>query len=387
MQLTCIYCEIETFDQGKGSEEHVILSSIGGRKTSRSICCVSCNNRLGDEIDRPLTEGLKGLSNYIGVVTGRGKDSATLKNHDVYDGIMYDLTHGGRLQRSKIELSREIDEDNGLANISIVARNTTELNKLFNQQIESFGESIKSIQVKEITEIIEYPNSLTLDIDIGLVSHYRSIAKSALTYIGTVIAPERLRNGLFLKLIEYIKGENDELGLVAITKVTFPSMPNIFTMQHRIIISASSKKRMAIGLVELFGGITFKVVLSDCWDGPNLQKGYAIDPISGEHDECMSNLNLNDDHWLDQPSDLTDQNYIDMMSKVMKNAIAQHTNLEHQKLISETVSEFCQEFANRDLDDHLCMILSNRLTKALTDSIFKIKKKRNIELSELTNQK
>ena len=55
--------------------------------------------------------------------------------------------------------------------------------------------------------------------------------------------------------------------------MSFPSLPHISDAQYRSIISASADRKIAIGLVELFGGLKFRVILTDCWDGPDLQKG------------------------------------------------------------------------------------------------------------------
>lgn len=382
MKLTCIYCNTEEFDQGKGSEEHAVLSSLGGRKSSRSICCQKCNTELGNQIDEPLAEGLRIISTFFGIVTGRGKDAATLKNYGIHNGKKFDLLPGGRVQQSKVKIDRQIDKENGIANISVSARNLDEAKNRLEQQLKSFGKSVKDFQFGEITERIEYPGSISGTFDLGLVSQHRSIAKSALTYLATMISPERLRSGCFSSLIEYILGNNEELALTTITKMHFPSLPHISDAQHRVIISASEDKKIAIGLVELFGGLKFKVILTDCWDGPNLQKGYAVNPLNGEQVEHVDTVSLNDDHWSDEASNLNEEDYKDMMCKVFKSAYDHHVNLERERIILEVTEVFCKEFGVQDFTDELKMELSSRIAKAIANSVYRINENRRISENE-----
>ncbi len=382
MKLTCIYCKTEEFEQGRGSEEHAVLSSLGGRKASKSICCQKCNTALGNEIDKPLAEGLRIISTFLGIVTGRGKDAATIKSYGIHNDKKFDLLPGGRIQQSKVKIDRKIDKESGIANISVSARNLDEAKKLLEQQMKSFGKSVKDFQFSEITERIEYPESISGTLDLGLVSQHRSIAKSALTYLATMISPKRLRSGCFSSIIEYILHDTEELKLTTITKVNFPSLPHIYDAQHRIIISASADRKIAIGLVELFGGLKFRVILTDCWDGPDLQKGYAVNPLNGEQVEHVDTVNLNDDHWSDEKSSLNEEEYKDMMCKVFGFAYDHHVKLERERIISEITDNFCKEFGSENFTDELMMKLSSRIAKAITYSVYRIDENRIISPEE-----
>jgi hypothetical protein len=337
---------------------------------------------LGNQIDKPLTEGLRIISTLFGIVTGRGKDTATLKNYGTHNNKKLDLLPGGRFQQSKGKIDRQIDEKTGIANISISARNLDHAMNLLGQQLKSLGGTVKDFQFGEITERIEYPGVISGTFDLGLVSQHRSIAKSALTYLATMISPERLRSGCFSNLIEYIFNDNEELLLTSITKVQFPSLPHISDAQHRIIISASEDKKIAIGLVELFGSLKFKVILTDCWDGPDLQKGYTVNPLNGEQIEHVDTLSLNDDHWSDETSNINEEDYKDIMSKLLKSAYDHHVKLERQRVISEVTEGFYKEFGSQDFTDKLKMELSSRISKAIVNSAYRINENRRISPNE-----
>lgn len=71
--LKCIYCNVEEFLPDKGSLEHAILSALGGVKGSKNICCETCNNKYGREIDAALVEQFHIFCTMFGVKTGRKK--------------------------------------------------------------------------------------------------------------------------------------------------------------------------------------------------------------------------------------------------------------------------------------------------------------------------
>lgn len=382
MKLTCIYCKIEKFEQRRGSEEHAVLSSLGGRKASKSICCQKCNRELGNEVDEPLAEGLRIISVLLGIVTGRGKEAATLRNYGSHNDKKIDILPGGGVQLSKVQIDRKADKESGIANISISARNISEAKKLLEQQMKSFGKSVKDFQIGEITERIEYPEPISGPLDIGLVSQHRSIAKSALTYIATMISPERLRSGCFSSVIEYILGNSEELELTTITRINFPSLPHVSDMQHRIIISASAERKVAIGLVELFGGLKFKVILTNCWDGPDLQKGYAVNPLNGEQIEYVDTVNLKKDHWSAEASNVNEDEYKDMICKVFGVAYDHHVKLERERIISEETKKFCKEFEGQDFTDGLIMKLESRIAKSIANSTYRIDETRMVSSDE-----
>lgn len=265
-----------------------------------------------------------------------------------------------------------------VASITVSARDLDEAKKLLEQQLQSFGKSVKNFKFNEIVESREYPGAIPVTFDLGLVSQHRSIAKSALTYLATTISPERLRSGCFSKVIEYIFGGKEELRLTTITKADFPSTPNISEVQHRVLISASEHKKYVIGLIELFGNIRFKVVLTDSWDGPDLQKGYAVNPLNGEQVEQVGMVNLSDDHWSGERSKFNEDAYKDMMSKVFKSAYDHHVELERNRIISEVTKDFCKEFDGQDFTDKLNMELSSRIGKAIANSVYRVDENRRL---------
>lgn len=82
-----------------GSEEHVFLSSLGGRAVTRRAMCLDCNNSFASEetgkVDDALAEALIQIRNALKIWTGRGKPPPTiLRAGTMDDGVEFDLAPG-----------------------------------------------------------------------------------------------------------------------------------------------------------------------------------------------------------------------------------------------------------------------------------------------------
>lgn len=283
--LLCIYCQKNSFDTGNGSEEHGILSSLGGRKASRNICCQACNNRLGDEIDKPLSEEYAYFSTMLDITTGRNMDAPTHKGAVEHDGLAFDLKPGGGLKLSKPAVSFE-DRPDGTSSIAITAGSEQQALSLIESVLRRYGKSIDDFQSLEAKSVRSYVPTQHKQLSFGGVTQFRAVAKMLLTYLATQVSPERLRGGAFDRVIAYIDGRNDEFAGASLgSRILLPEIPRHSDIDHRAIIITSHEKQLAIGVLELFGNIRYTIELSSAWDGPDIAKVYSIDPVNRISDE------------------------------------------------------------------------------------------------------
>jgi hypothetical protein len=290
--LLCIYCQEESFDLGKGSEEHAILSSLGGRKASRNICCQECNNRLGDEIDKPFSEEYAFFSTMFDITTGRNKDAPTQKEATEHDGLTFDRKPGGQFRLSKSTVSLD-DRPDGTSSISIVAASEQQALSLIENVLKRYGKSIDDFQSIEAKSIKSYIPTQQQKLSLGGATQFRAVAKMLLTYLATRINPERLRSRAFEQVIAYIDGRNDSFSGTALgAGVPIHDIPRLSEISHRAIIMASREKRLTIGVLELFGNIRYTVELSSNWDGPDMAIAYSIDPVDQTSNEDDFEVNL-----------------------------------------------------------------------------------------------
>lgn len=286
----CIYCQENSFDPGKGSEEHAILSSLGGRKASRNICCEECNNRLGDEIDKPFSEEYAFFSTMLGITTGRNKEAPTHRAAVEHDGLAYDLKSGGAYKLSKALVSLE-DQPDGTSCVSITAGSEEQALALIEQVLKKFGKTIDDFQSIEAKSVKSYLPTEHKRLALGGILQFRAVAKMLLTYLATLVSPERLRSESFRAVTAFINGcDNEFSGANIGSRVMLPDDPRISDINHRAFIFASNEKHLVVGVLELFGNINYSVELTSTWDGPDISKVYVIDPINHSSKEVNADL-------------------------------------------------------------------------------------------------
>lgn len=332
--LQCLYCTNAYFEPGKGSEEHVILSALGGRKSSRNVCCQNCNNWLGREIDEDLSKQFHFFCTMIGVTTGRGRDAPTHVKMLTSETEAYDLLPGGksRLSDNKVEF----DERENAATVSIKARDEKTALKLMDQALRKYGKSLDDIQSLEGLSVTGYPDQMHVRLSIGQEC-YRSIAKMALTYAATLISPKRLRDEEFFKITSFIKGECPSNDYVRIeSESIFPQIPTLDDFHHRIFFFASTEKKQAISLLELFGKFRFSILLTDSWTGTSLAKVHVINPCTHER----TDVDLQSSDWIFQEvQNLTDSQQIEAITNAIATVGGEINRRQRETLVSQIAAK------------------------------------------------
>ena len=281
--IKCVYCKESEFEVGKGSEEHAILSSLGGKKASRNICCQKCNNELGDEIDKVVSEEFSFISNFISVKTGRNKSAKTIKNAGVMNGKEFELKPGGTPYFSSAEFESKKEDENRIE-ASISARSPKEALRLMEQFAKKHGKSLGDLQNANVRIVSDYNTPMVSGtLNLGGDLFLRSIAKMMLTYLATLCDQSRLRDGSSEKFINYIKNTSEENVNVSFDyNSIFPLSKLECKVSHLIFIWADPKSKLVFCGLQLFGYIKFSAVITDCWNGGEIKKCHEVDPTSGQ---------------------------------------------------------------------------------------------------------
>lgn len=278
--LSCVYCDENTFEPNHGSEEHAILSSLGGKKASRNICCEECNNRLGDEVDKPFADEFAYFCVMFGVKPGRKQPSLTLKAAVTHEGMPFDVTPGGRFALSKGKVTFE-DLPDGTKGIAIVATSREHALTLAQQVLPKYGLSVDDQGALEGVSVRSYLPPQHQRLALGGTPQFRSVAKMLLTYLATKISPARLRSGCFRDVIAFINGCGGKFDATKLgPALNLAHIPTVSDINHRVIIAASEKRQLVVGVLELFGNLRYTVQLSNQWTGPDIAKAYIIDPVT-----------------------------------------------------------------------------------------------------------
>lgn len=379
--MNCLYCGNPIIEK---SNEHIILSSLGGKKKSKNICCGKCNVELGDLLDKDIANQFNLFSNQINLITGRGKTAPVLKNLDSGKGYKVDILPGGKptLSDSKIE----IKDSDGMRTLSIQARNVTEAKKLIEDNIKGLGVKLEDIQDMDVTLNSEYTKAIGFNLNIGGEIHFRSIAKMILNYFATKVNPDRVRNGQFEKIISYItKGK--ELTDNWINHDYYNEYPlTLFygDFAHRLFVFSNKNEKIVYGLLELFNHIRFSCILTDIWDGPNVGRVYIVNPVSSKSNESK----------VDLPNDITKTSLLKRkldlpLAKDAQNRLLKRIEeVQRENIISKMNSEAIKNNFGKEgelITEEMINKLSKEVFEKFVQSMLRIDSQKIIKIRDLFN--
>ncbi|MCW2005417.1 hypothetical protein FHY30_004261 [Xanthomonas arboricola] len=281
-EIECIYCDSPTpqkFGINEGSKEHVILSSIGGRKASRNVCCRICNTRLGNEIDIELSLKLAPISNLFGIKTDRKGRAPTLPTEHCLESEPLVVAPGGKFELKQASIREKRLED-GKIEISVVARTTEEADRLRDQYIRKFNGATLSdpVYVAKSTPSPTISHRFSFE-----TNEKRSSVKMLLTLLATCVNPTRIRSDEMRPAIEFILGKGKlDLPVVPWLCMEIPAIDDKYRFGHTAAVFASANSKEVFGVLIIFGAIKVTARLSDGWTGPAVGQMYCVDPVTGE---------------------------------------------------------------------------------------------------------
>ncbi|HEU0037528.1 MAG TPA: HNH endonuclease [Kofleriaceae bacterium] len=273
----CTFCD----NPLDGSEEHIVHSAIGGRKTSTRIVCGFHNNLFGRTIDRTLTDQLAVIGNLLGIRTGRNQPPATIRGLETLDGQRVDLEPGGRLVMPR-SIVRDEPAD-GRNDISISSNTVARVRELTAQYMRRFpGRRLENATVVESIEPTCRP--VRIDGGVGGEETHRAVAKIAILMLASELGTEAMRGPSTIAIRRFVLDGADSADFVRMDYGTpFPDVAELGsfpTHAHRVAVFADPISRVACGFIELFGTFRYTVLVSDAWDGSALALIYAVDPIA-----------------------------------------------------------------------------------------------------------
>lgn len=268
------------------SEEHLILDALGGRRKTRGLTCVACNNRLGGTIDAHLEQGLRHFSLLLGAHTGKnrkvaphpagldaGGDRAVLLDHGggiaVDDSATIQVTYDG--VRSEVHIRNGFDDEAIVRGIvGHIISNDLEFKTLEMTGIEATTRR----SVKE----------MAVNWAFGGEDAFRSVAKMGLA---AVVAEDRLpRDKLLREIASFVNGDIGLSGArhvaADIDPFSAPAIRHVVGSKfgHHILVIYSNAGHAEVAFVA-FGVICHRVRMfkSSRQIGPF---AYVVRPVKGE---------------------------------------------------------------------------------------------------------
>lgn len=274
----CIYCGALLGPDTR--EAHVIPSALGGKLSSRRICCSGCNNAVSG-IENGLCRVLRGLTAMAGVRTGRGKKAPSLLMADPQHGPLeawgghpkflgtppkVQPRHDGQV-RFKIFAA---DLDSAAFDMAHLLR------RLGKTPDDLEAGRLVTLTASERITFLDHPWEFDASFDVD--EHARVFVKMALELLA-VHRPVLARRPELRDLAAFVRSGAGSVNVSADTMTPGP----LGTMRpFWRSCEVWSAGRDLIAKVALFGAYSVSVALTPEWRGEPVTAAQVVDPVAGQ---------------------------------------------------------------------------------------------------------
>lgn len=282
--IRCFICNEELTEQNS-SVEHIILNSIGGRLKSKTLLCKTCNNKFHNTIDYRLSEQLKEIGNYLQIKKERKDNNASTKLHFSSSNKDYLLKNG--ILHPIHTFSPITYNENGIP-VKIIAKSKTEFIDIIKGLARKHPNIDIEKSINDSKETISYINEpIQMQLRIGYADEFRAVCKCAIEYY-------LFHNGeaSYIKhLIPYIEKKEPK------QVVSLYSSPAIYSLEknevlHILHLVGNKDKHILYCYVDFFNTWRYIVLLSDLYNGKDINKTYVYDLLEQKEIERPIRLEL-----------------------------------------------------------------------------------------------
>lgn len=268
----CIVCGCE-LNETNCTEEHIILNALGGHLKSKELLCKQHNSAFGDDCDAELANQLQVLSSNFQVHRQRGK------NPDIegttISGEKYKIVDG--ITPVKVKPMVEIsDLEGGGKNIHVEARDEKELRQILKGLKAKYPNL--NIDIEDVVAHGEHTSKqldeyVTFNLSIGGELAFRSVAKTAVEYYVLKTSDIDTIN----HLVPYLKGDENK----EVTRL-YMSMEPVYEQKrgdvcHVIHLESNLNEHLLYAYVEFYSVFSFLVLLSDKYNGAEINYTYCFE--------------------------------------------------------------------------------------------------------------
>ena len=284
-KLICTLCLAELTDENC-TREHIIPNSVGGIEKVERFICRRCNSGTGDSWDAALAAQFNWLSVMVGIV--RDRKEPPPERVATVSGEEFLLHPDGRMQPAKFKY-QEV-KDGETTRISFAARTLKEARKKISEiarRYPRFNQNEALANAKVETSYLNEP--LKVNLQFGGPLAGRSVVKTALAFAFKVgIDPHSCKGA-----IDFLHDDSAPplcYGMSYLIDIVKGRPAN--AVFHCVAVYGSKADGKLLGYVEYFGLARWLILLSDGYDGPDLDEAYAINPTTGKPIEISMSWHL-----------------------------------------------------------------------------------------------
>lgn len=304
----CIFCETELTDQTK--PEHILLSALGGRKTTRWAICSQHNNDFGATIDKALAEMIGTFRNLLQLESGTGKPAPSIQTENEA-GERLKLRSDGTPEL--IEKPFEVTpRDQGGFDIQINARSEADVRRAVPHIAAQTGISEDDVwgqladggsgaRVRRSAGVI--PRQLQLGGEVSL----RAMCKAALCLMATSVGTDPLRSDAFSEVRAFVQNGGDKFNRIlgSLDPRRLPSAEVVeakFGPLFNLLIVRSDEAGRVVAHFTLYNLVAWQMVLAEAGGPPDTYLALVSNPLkpSSWSDQFASEIDV-PFTWLNAP--------------------------------------------------------------------------------------
>lgn len=365
----CYVCGVLLNPQNQ-SREHVLPNSIGGRLTSTSLLCATCNNTFGNKYEAEFAKQLLVFSGRLPIKRARNKNpefSTTDTNsglpiilddkgyaklaHPVFE----ELPLPGKPGRFKARFPDEKSKQKFLDNLKR-KHPKSQITIESEEQITSSRSSDSSIQIKGSLGGLEFFKTLCKSL-LNLYIYHTGDIQSVAATIKNVFCTNDIPRANF-----YVLGKEEKPAI---------------KLHHNLSIIACPERQLLFGYIELFGFVKILTIFNDTYSGPAHCYTYSIDPLSGN--ELQTKIQV--EATREQIIQWVDNKEIDLEKLGQQWGLIEYsisTTHHHNKIIDDTFREtlFAPENLGKVITEEMIAKMTDVLIKKLMPDILRARENR-----------
>jgi hypothetical protein len=306
----CIFCDNQL---GPGTKpEHILLSALGGRKTTTRADCSECNQRFGSTIDKAIADQVPMLRNMFQMPAGSGKEPPRVRNVTSTDGPINLEPDGTPDLRTKP--FTVTPKGDGTYDLSFNVSNMEELARYVPHAAAQMGktedELWAQIEGKTAQKRTSYAPPIHFQLQLGGEEVLRSIAKSSLALLATVTGSEALRELAFADVRRFVMDGDTQFNLNRadidarqIPSPAFEHLVETYGPMFNLLYVKSDGTGRTVAYFVIYNAFAWQIVLAESGGPASVEIALASNPLKPEDwsDEVVQSAAL-DFTWLNSPN-------------------------------------------------------------------------------------
>ena len=358
----CYRCEKQLTDENC-SREHILQNAIGGRLKSKKLLCRSCNSHYGSLFDNETANQLNFFANYLNIERDEGvpQNLEGVYSKSGESAIKRpDGTHA--YQYPKIEFTSDVD---GTVHLNLRVSNDKQLKEI----IEGVKRKYPGWSYEEQWNYKIVPESepISFMFKIGAQQQIKSATKSLINYF--------LHNGGNRKHIAHLLPQLESDVTLQHACMYLPQdwvyFPDNNEVSHVLKIVGSNKERVLFGYVEFFNVYDYVVILSETYDGDDIDLTYIYDILSHREVNAKISVNFSRQELLDYVATNNTKTNIhlqDRIDRFGKIATERDKLKQQNRIINEVVCEFLEKSSvGENLELEITKKINERISKELNE--------------------